>query len=209
MHYEPRGKVKTLIDAMSADRQRIWSAEEAAKAMGVPAFRSTVLAYTDSACRNGIMFRRMSVGGDLQLRLTPFDVSEPASVWKAPQMVPPRGTPAPTVQPPAGKAEAKLEKIRADIAADMEPRGDRANRVLVDRLQEAMPRWAPPEPAPVVPDASSPDAAGAEESDAVTWNVWEDGDMDLFGLVELENGGFRMPAEAVARLRKFVAWMPA
>jgi hypothetical protein len=38
MSYEPRGTVKKLMDAMqrAGDPQRVWTCDEAAKAMGVP-----------------------------------------------------------------------------------------------------------------------------------------------------------------------------
>lgn len=213
MSYEPKGKIKALLDAMAGDPRRVWSASEAAKVLGVPEFRSTLMAYTDSACRHQLMYRRLSSSG-LEFRLIPLDGEagqSTATGWTPPRMVPPRGTPAPA----EGKREAKLEQIRADIAADMEPRGERANRVLVDKLQERLPHWKPeptpeptPEPAPAA-DASTPEVAGTEEPDPVTWTMWEDGDLDLFGLQEIDGGGHRMPAEALRRLRKFVAWMPA
>jgi len=61
-------------------------------------------------------------------------------------------------------------------------------------------------------DASTAEdrTAEVEAASQVTWSMWEDGDLDLYGLHELADGsGHRLPAEALARLRKFIAWMPA
>lgn len=221
MNYEPRGKVKNLIDAMraAAAERPVWTSVDVAAVLQTST--ASVPAFVDPSIRHGVLFRKLQ-NGRSQYSLQPFAPAATAAPMSQMSPMAPRETTATGWNGAVqfvfltGKREAKLDEIRSGIAADMEPRGDRANRVLVDRLQGAMPQWTltavAPSPQPTAPpapaaaDASIPQAASAAD---VTWNVWEDGDMDLHGLVELENGGYRMPAEAVARLRKFIAWMPA
>jgi hypothetical protein len=38
--------------------------------------------------------------------------------------------------------------------------------------------------------------------------IHSDGDVDLHGLIALENGGYRMTAEMFAKLRRVTTWMP-
>lgn len=210
MSYEPRGKVKALIEAMGSDPRRVWTSDEVAKVLGVASFRSTLLAHTDSASRNGALFRRMPASGELQFRLIPFDATAAnttATGWVPPQMActrPSAGAIAAqqVVQErvePAGEAgDAGAAPTDADLPACTESQTDQKCLTA-----------APPAAAPARPDASIPQGEQDEPADPVTWNVWEDGDLDLFGLIELENGGHRLPAEALRRLRKFIAWMPA
>lgn len=39
--------------------------------------------------------------------------------------------------------------------------------------------------------------------------LWLDGDLVLYGMTELEDGGWLVKSEDVKRLRKRLAWMPA
>jgi hypothetical protein len=199
MSYEPRGKVKTLLDAMRADPTRVWTAPEVAKVLECP--QNAVLAHLLRALENRVIYKELLKGRNI-FSLQPFGtVAPPPGAptvdpnWRPPQMVPPRGTPEPTAAPaPVFSGATVVVGTRMEAAA-----------------AEAAASSAPPEPAPVLADASTTEAASAQvdEEPEVTWTMWEDGDIDLFGLVELENGGYRLPAEALGRLRKFVAWMPA
>lgn len=38
---------------------------------------------------------------------------------------------------------------------------------------------------------------------------WADGDVDLYGLIPLEDGGHRMTREMVAKFKRLIAWSPA
>jgi hypothetical protein len=198
MSYEPLGKVKTLIDAMGSDPRRVWSSEEVAKVLGVAAFRSTLLAHTDSACRNGAMYRRMPASGELQFRLIPFEASavETTSTgWKPPQMActrPAAGSVAPVPGARFVPTLAETVEVAASVAVAPSPQPT-----------------APPQAAPAAADASIPVAAGAEEVDEFNAKNWLDGDLDLYGLIELEDGGHRIQAKDVARLRRMIAWLPA
>lgn len=57
--------------------------------------------------------------------------------------------------------------------------------------------WAPAgdEPAPVPADFNAA--------------AWVDGDVDLYGLIELEDGGHRMTPAMLAKFKRLVTWMPA
>lgn len=50
-----------------------------------------------------------------------------------------------------------------------------------------------------------------EQQEPVPFNAayWADGDVVLYGLPEMEDGGVLLSAENLAKLRKMVAWMPA
>jgi hypothetical protein len=39
--------------------------------------------------------------------------------------------------------------------------------------------------------------------------AWADGDVDLYGLIALDDGGHRMTAAMVAKLKRLITWMPA
>ena len=97
MSYQPKGKVKVLLDAMDkAPGQPIWSQEEAALVMEIP--RNEVPQYLATALHNQAMFRRV-VDGKLQISRKPFPVPAPAEnfripkfgeQWEPPKMVVPR-----------------------------------------------------------------------------------------------------------------------
>lgn len=57
---------------------------------------------------------------------------------------------------------------------------------------------------------SAPDAP-AETNEPVPFNAahWADGDVDLYGLIPLEDGGHRMTAEMVGKLKRLITWTPA
>lgn len=198
MSYEPKGKVKMLCDAMASHPEIALPAPECARIMGVP--QSALPAYMDAPIRHhalyplqfsGSRFYGLTSGAKpraVDLGQPPPPLATTANGWNPPQMTPPRGTSAPVA---SGRLEQSIPMPPAPIAT------------------------RPPQPAPVLADASITEAASAEvdeqdeAAEPVTWNLWEDGDLDLFGLVELEGGGYRMPKEALSRLRKFIAWMPA
>jgi hypothetical protein len=52
--------------------------------------------------------------------------------------------------------------------------------------------------------AAQPDAEAVEFNAA----LWADGDLILYGLTELEDGGHLISAENLAKLRRLVAWAP-
>lgn len=47
------------------------------------------------------------------------------------------------------------------------------------------------------------------EPPAFSAAAWVDGDVDLYGLIELEDGGYRMTADMVIKLKRLISWMPA
>lgn len=193
MSYEPRGKVKTLLDAMGADPRRVWSSDEVAKVLGVASFRSTLMTHTDSACRHGLLHRRLSTAG-LEFRLIPFEAAagqSTATGWKPPQMActrPGAGSVAPVLGARFVPTLAETVKVAASASA---------------------PQIAPVAPALTIELDAPLDEQQQDEPEPLTWSIWDDGDLDLFGLVELENGGHRIQAKDVARLRLMLAWLPA
>lgn len=195
MAYEPKGKVKTLIDAMDADPAREWTAADAAEVMRTT--NGGVHAFVARAIEAKVLFRSLSNGRTVFSR-KPFteascvsrlpEVPTTANGWKPPQMGctrPAAGTTAPTAAPTPASSPAPTVTL-----APTERELSLAHSVVVAKVVA--------EEEPQQDDAAD-----------VTWAQWEDGDLDLHGLVELEGGGHRMPAEAVRRFRKFIAWMPA
>jgi hypothetical protein len=39
--------------------------------------------------------------------------------------------------------------------------------------------------------------------------AWADGDVDLYGIIELDDGGYRLTPAMVAKLKRVITWMPA
>lgn len=255
MSYEPRGKVRPLLDAMRASDRPVWTSLELAQVLEcTPA---AVPAYVDRAIQHGLLYRRLE-SGRTQYSLKPFPPAATAATdalrestatgWRPPQMActrpgaeqPRAPSPAPTPAAPLAIQPSELRDLpvnlvselsgaarkSAQVQASHETAGEPENSRPAEKVQAeqelrdtAGKAGAPPQEdsnapqaAPVLADASIPEAAGAEdeqEPEPVTWNIWEDGDLDLHGLIELEGGGHRLPAEALRRLRKFIAWMPA
>ena len=216
MTYEPRGKVAALLQAMQADPAREWNSTAAAAVMQCSP--GAVPAFIETALKRGLLYRTTNNGRTLLSR-TPFTpqsgvrapLQTTATGWRPPRMDPPRGTSAPlpsrvtATVPAAGsvlaiKAAPGPQAVQQPAAAAAEAPADPSWQLELD---------APIDPAPALADASTTrgevDEAPAEP---VTWHVWEDGDLDLYGLLEVEPGVYRMPSEALQRLRKFVAWMP-
>jgi hypothetical protein len=228
MAYEPRGKVKDLADAMvaDADPRRVWEQAEVAKVLGVPNYSSTVLQYTDSAFRNGVLFRRL-VGGSCQFRLIPFDdpsapagpaLESTANGWKPPQMVAPRGQAAPALD--LGKrttsaATASGHEI-PDSASTPEPVEAAGPGQERHHNADQQPAGAGEGCGEVANEGDARVASGGraqldEEEPAQVFNacLWLDGDLDLYGLDELQDGGgHRLKAGDVLKLRRLLAWMP-
>lgn len=196
MSYEPRGKVGELVAAMRAPGAiPVWSSAECAAVMGI--MTTNLPAYIDAAVKNGAVHRRME-NGRCYFSLQPFAAEEarPATVLEIPTMS------VPGWKPP---------KMTA-------PRGEAAPRVI---LRDPLPKPIPapvPAPAPIVVAAPpSPPAQPLEteepepeDEEAVAFNaaLWADGDLCLFGLVELEGGGHKVNAENVPALRKLLMGAP-
>lgn len=128
MAYEPRGKVKVLVDAMRADPERVWTSPEAAKVMEV--HQGALSAHLDTAVRNACIYRRLEAGR-CQYALKPFDapppLSVPAATWTPPRMVAPRpgsdqpaAPSAPAPAPVAAEAEHELEEVQEDSAPEFD-----------------------------------------------------------------------------------------
>jgi hypothetical protein len=119
--YKPKGKIIPLLEAIEADRLRVFSVAEAAALMKVP--RCAVMAMVAYAIRAGLIFRGKDVAGRAVLRGTAFPAGQAAVLppfteaickprrkapgwrpdeddvriarvvpgWTPPKMVPPRG----------------------------------------------------------------------------------------------------------------------
>lgn len=235
MSYEPRGKVKALIDAMSARPHVALAASQCATIMDV--MQSSLPSHLASAINHHCIFpitigqrRYYGITQGAQPLAEGGGTAAPrpttATGWKPPQMActrPGAGTQVParshdTVDGlPPGAPRIYPDEPREEALAKMAAAG---------AAREAT---APAQPASAAADASIPEAAGAEpaepaltieldapldeqqqdEPEPLSWSIWDDGDVDLFGLVELENGGYRIQAKDVARLRLMLAWLPA
>jgi hypothetical protein len=233
MSYEPRGKVKALIDAMraAASERPVWTSTDVAKVLETST--NAVPAFVDPSIRHGVIFRKLE-NGRSQYSLKPFPPSATvapgaprettATGWKPPQMActrPGAGTPAPgarrhdTVDGLApGAPRIYPDEPREDAFAKMaaarqerrETAGDTENGRPAEKVQERQ----EPQPALTIElDEPLDDQRQEEDAEPLTWAHWDDGDLDLFGLVELENGGYRIQAKDVARLRRMLAWLPA
>lgn len=189
--FEPRGKVATLIDAMRAAPDRaVWSAAEVAQCMDVS--QGNLPAYLRAVLDHGHVFRKLE-GGKSYFSLQPFgdepqaECAQPQALqiptlrqpgeWKPPVMTPPRGATGYVARSPLP------EPLHTIIAAPTPP---------------PLPATTEPEPEPEVQD--EPESAAAPEFEAA---LWHDGDLVLYGLEEMVDGGYRVPARSVDCLR----WM--
>jgi hypothetical protein len=182
MSYEPRGKVAVLLAAMRAAPEKIvWTADELAQTMEVA--KGNLPPYLQAVCTRGMLYRRIEGGRSY------FSLHEFPADWRAPfvpaKMTPPRGVTG--------------EVARAPLPAPL------AASIPAPILTLPKPPELPELPAPI----EVPPLDEIEEEAEFDASLWLNGDLDLFGLVELDNGAYRVPAEKVARLRKLLAWMPA
>lgn len=226
MTYEPRGKVRILIDAMraAAAERPVWTSVDVAKVL--EATTNAVPAFVAPSISHGALFHKLQ-NGRSQYSLKPF---EPAAT-AAP--VPPRQTTATGWKPPqmgCTRPAAGTIAGRQVVQEPREPAGGAGADLPTCTKSQTDPKCltaAPPEAAPALADARIQRAVSAaaepaltieldapldeqqEEAEPLTWAHRDDGDLDLFGLVELENGGYRIQAKDVARLRRMLAWLPA
>jgi hypothetical protein len=196
MSFEPRGKVATLINAMRAAPEKVvWKAGEVATTMGVA--QGNLIAYLRACIEHRMIYRKVEDGRSY-FSLTPFPDAAPRDPqplriptiakpgdWVPPVMTPPRGM---TGHVPRAPLPEPLHQVLC----------------VAPPAPVAQPE---PEPVTLEPDvrdepecAEIPAAAEAPEFEAA---LWHDGDLVMYGLEELEDGGYRVPAKNVDSLR----WM--
>lgn len=184
LKYEPRGKVARLMTAMRARPEQLsWSAQEVANIIEVP--KGNVGAYLGNAIINKVVHRRLDGSGGSEFSLTPYPLppAPPAAApvaWTPPRMTPPRGG--------AETGMASEFKLRTDF-----------NIATSEALQKTHAAIEPrPFPNRVLPVETEPE----ELEEEVPFNaaLWADGDLHLFGLLELEGGGHAIAAKDVRLL---------
>jgi hypothetical protein len=162
----------------------------------------------------GALIRTRRAAEEVEAAMAHVRAPKMDPTWKPPQMVAPRpGSDvkvprvAPAAAPPPPQAKS-LEEIESAI--------DRANEGLIAKLRER----PVPEPEPVSESRVEPDheaaeasileGAGTEEEpeEKVEFNaaMWLDGDLVIYGAVELEDGGMLIAKENLAKLRQLITW---
>jgi DNA-binding transcriptional ArsR family regulator len=53
-----------------------------------------------------------------------------------------------------------------------------------------------------------PEDEGEEGPEEFNAAAWADGDVDLYGIIPLDDGGFRLTPEMVTKLKRVITWMP-
>lgn len=116
--------------------------------------------------------------------------------------------------------ETGLVRVRKAGKTSMWSLGDGSTSAPPAAVPGPAATWAPPKmvaprgeaagpaPAPIPqPPAPSPAPMPAEE-EAVEFDasLHLDGDLDLYGLIELENGGWRITRENLTRLKRIITW---
>lgn len=216
MSYEPRGKMIDLMAAFRAEPQRVFRGPEVAAMLGCKNYPSSINQYIFAAVAGGIAFKRQVESGW-------YYAGSPVSdelLLKAGISV--------QVRPGNGKQVASQSTPEQIEAARADPRAPKFGepwtppKMTPPRAGNEAPRaeaQAPAGPAPITAAAPAPPAAPAPQPEAAAAEedvpqepfyarVDIDGDLELFGLVELEGGGFRIAAADVHRLRDMIAWMP-
>lgn len=206
MSYEPRGKVAKLMEEMRQQPDRIWTSQELAAAMDL--HPKAITSYTDAAIRNGALYRKLE-NGRCQYSLKPFPaapladgVNVSAPTWRPPTMTPPRGTSAPI----------------PSLTAAPSPQPHRLDAALAVAAVPPQIATRPPEPAPVVADASILEGAsadvdeGEDEAQAVEPDAFvscRTGEIVIVGIDPDEEGRITLPADLVALIKRQIAWSPA
>jgi hypothetical protein len=187
MSYEPRGKLKILVDAMRAEPERVWTSPEVAKLMDVQ--QGALTAHLDSAIRNGAIFRRMAANR-CQYSARPFEAPAAPAVVEPPK--PPAFVPPQMTAPRAG----------SDVPAPSRAPGP--------------PRPPAPTPAPVLVPAPAVQADAevleeepeAEEEVEFDYCVYRNGAMQLWGVQVNVDGSVSIAPEQLMEIRARVAWLP-
>lgn len=190
MSYEPKGKVALIIAAMRAPgAAAVWTSAECAAAMDV--VTGSLPAYLEAAIKNGVIHKRID-NGRSYFSLQAFEAQDarPAPTqanlmvprfgenFVPPKMIAPRGD----NQPPRVRLPMPLHQVIAE----------------------------PPAPAakPETPESEvDQELEGEGESEPMDFNaaLWADGDLMLYGLEELEDGGYKLGAEHVPALKRLLA----
>lgn len=237
MAYEPRGKIKVLLDAMGAQPARIWTADEVAKVMGVQPYASTLVSYTHAAINAGMLFRRV-MSGATQYRRIPFESAPETSLsarqgtntgWKPPQMTCVRpgaeqpharggSTVTPAAAAPAGQPEVGRSAAKAQVVQEQrESAGDAG---------APAPAGAETKPAVRETEAAGPETAGDDlpqhsgltieldaepQADPVEPDAFiscRTGSITIVGIDPDEEGRVEIPPELVQRIKRYIAWGP-
>jgi hypothetical protein len=212
MAYEPRGKVLEQIERMRAEPDRTWQASELAVAMNIA--QGNVTAYLQAAITHGLVHRKLESGKSL-FRITPF----PADTWKPPSMTPPRGesrlpatrtedlpraaAPRPVPTPAPGRVDPPAREIETVIAT---PQPIKTKAPLGAASWPLLPPDAQVRTGTNGATIETQPAAEAEEGDPEEFDAarWANGDVDLYGLLELEGAGHRIEAKNVPVLLRLL-----
>jgi hypothetical protein len=192
MSFEPRGKVAVLLAAMRAQPEQIvWPADQVAATMEV--VQKNLPAYLQAVITRQMLHRQIENGKSF-FSLQPFGevaaAPTPAPIATRPAFVPPQMT------PPRG---AVGNVPRAPLPAP-----------ISTRAAEPLPPPSAPAPIRTRPEPQPEQPAPEDETEVVEFNaaLRLDGDLVLYGLTELEDGGHMIAGENLAKLRKLLAWMP-
>lgn len=207
MAFEPRGKAGLLYAAMKADPGKVvWSALEAANVMGIP--RAILPTYLRPTIDHGLIFVQVDDRRSFY-SLKPFEPGTPEKLmiptikkpgdWVPPVMTPPRGA---TGYVPRQSLPEPLHQV---IAPPPLPAVAASSVTDVEKTPE------PADPPKVRRRAAPTQEPEVEEEVPEEFNVcrWLDGDIDLYGLLETEDGAMRIPADKVPQLLKLLGGVPA
>jgi hypothetical protein len=131
--------------------------------------------------------------------------------WTPPKMVSPRAQSEPARAPlpePMHRIIAPplppvIDKSEEELGRAIVAQNQRVNTMLADRIAKVCTPAPTQAPEPEVEQ----ELEGEAESEALDFNaaLWADGDLMLYGLVELEGGGHRLDAEHVPALKRLLA----
>lgn len=133
--------------------------------------------------------------------------------WVPPKMVAPRGQAAPALD--LGKRTTSAATASGHEIPDVASTPESAGTAGPEQERPAVANEGDARVASggraqlVAEEAPAEVPAGEAEAEPFDACFWLDGDVDLHGLIELEDGGYRILAKDVRRLRERLAWMPA
>lgn len=203
MSYEPRGKVKNVLEAMRAEPERIWTSVDVAKVLEVNS--ASVSAHLDTSIRHGLIYRQI-VAGRVQYNTRPF-----APAYVPPQMTAPRegsDVRMPS-RAPASTLDFGKRSTSAATASGHELPDDTAAASAAASLSVA--NGGDARVASAGCADHSEEQAQDEPEEAVEPDAYvscRTGEIVLVGLDPDEEGRVTIPADLVMAIRRLTAWAP-
>lgn len=231
MSYEPRGRMIEFMAAIRREPARLFTIAEVANVLHCKPFPSTVDQYLFAAVREGLVFR-VNLRGEwlyagseisdamlvasgrgprdtsgVRVLASPFTDEDRERANSHPRAPGKAGFIPKGMTVPRAGSELHIPKFdgRAVQSAPSAP----APAAVQEEQQQPEPETpaSPPVSASAAP-VQEPDVEEEAEPEPFDARRWLDGDIDLYGLLETDDGAMRIPADKVPALLKLLGSVP-